>query len=48
MSGAILRRRDQTNRPLRVDHYSAAVNTMPRLTDESVCNPDKALTKQTV
>ena len=27
MSGAILRRRDQTNRPLRVDHYSAAVNT---------------------
>ncbi len=28
MSGAILRRRDQTNRPLRVDHYSAAVNIL--------------------
>ena len=26
MSGAILRRRDRTDRPLRVDHYSAAVN----------------------
>ena len=26
MSGAILRRRDQTDRPPRVDHYSAAVN----------------------
>jgi len=28
MSGAILRRRDRTDRPPRVDHYSAAVNTM--------------------
>ena len=27
MSGAFLRRRDQTGRPLRVDHYSAAVNS---------------------
>ena len=27
MSGAILRRRDRTDRPLRVDHYSAAVNS---------------------
>ena len=27
MSGAFLRRRDRTDRPLRVDHYSAAVNT---------------------
>ena len=27
MSGAILRRRDRTDRPLRVEHYSAAVNT---------------------
>ncbi len=26
MSGAFLRRRDRTNRPLRVDHYSAALN----------------------
>ena len=29
MSGAFLRRRDQTVRPLRVDHYSAAVNRRP-------------------
>ena len=27
MSGALLRRRDQTIRPLRVDHYSTAVNS---------------------
>ena len=25
MSGAFLRRRDRTDRPLRVEHYSAAV-----------------------
>ena len=29
MSGALSRRRDRTNRPLRVDHYSAAVNNEP-------------------
>ncbi len=27
MSGTILRRRDQTARPPRVEHYSSAVNT---------------------
>ena len=27
MSGAFLRRRDRTNRPLHVEHYSAAGNT---------------------
>ena len=28
MSGAILRRRDRTGQPLRVEHYSAAVNSV--------------------
>ena len=31
MSGALSRRRDRTNRPLRVDHYSAAVNIDARV-----------------
>ena len=31
MGGAILRRRDRTDRPLRMDHYSAAVNRMPAI-----------------
>ena len=29
MSGTILRRRDRTARPPRVEHYSSAVNTWP-------------------
>ena len=29
MSGTILRRRDRTARPPRVEHYSSAVNTFP-------------------
>ena len=32
MSGAFLRRRDRTKRPLRLGHYSAAVNTMSAIT----------------
>ena len=28
MSGTILRRRDRTARPPRVEHYSSAVNTL--------------------
>ena len=34
MSGTILRRRDRTARPPRVEHYSSAVNTRAnRITD---------------
>ena len=33
MSGAILRRRDQTDRPPRVGHYSSAVNTLLTIED---------------